>query len=91
MIEVTERARQQLKEILKANTDEPEACLRLTANEQGQLGLAIDMERQGDQVVEHEESKVLLVEKELSDKLEGITIDVEDTQEGTKLVISSQY
>ena len=90
MIEVTERARQELKRILTANTDEPEACLRLTANDQDQLGLAIDMERQGDQVVEHEDSKVLLVEKDLADTLQGITIDVEDTPEGARLVISSE-
>jgi Fe-S cluster assembly iron-binding protein IscA len=42
MIGVTERAKQELKKMLAANTDEPESCLRLTANEQGQLGLAID-------------------------------------------------
>jgi len=90
MIGVTEGARQELKRILTANTDEPEACLRLTANDQGQLGLAIDVERQDDQVVEHEDSKVLLVEKGLADALQGITIDVEDTLEGTRLVVSGE-
>lgn len=78
MLGVTERARQELKRILTANTDKPEACLKLTANDQGQLGLAIDVERQGDQAMEHEDSKVLLVEKDLSDTLQGITIDVEE-------------
>lgn len=90
MIGVTERAKEELKNILTANTDQPEACLRLTLNEQGQLGLAIDTERQGDQAVEHEESKVLLVEKDLADTLQGITIDVEDTEEGAKLVVSNE-
>jgi len=64
--------------------------LRLTANAQGQLGLAIDVERQGDQAVEHEDSKVLLVEKGLADTLQRIAIDVEDTPEGARLVISSE-
>jgi len=90
MIGVTERAREELKRVLTANTDESEACLRLTANDQGQLGLAIDMEREDDHVVEHDDSKVLLVEKELADALEGVTIDVEDTPEGARLVISSE-
>ena len=90
MLGVTERARQKLKRMLTANTDKPEACLRLTANDQGQLGLAIDVERQGDQAVEHEDSKVLLVEKDLADTLQGITIDVEDTPEGARLVIPSE-
>lgn len=42
MIEVSERAKQELKKILVANPDEPDTCLRLAVNEQGQLGLAID-------------------------------------------------
>ena len=73
--------------MLTANTDEPEACLRLTANDQGQLGLAIDVERDGDQAVEHQDSKVL-AEKDLADTLQGLTIDVEDTPRGARLVIS---
>jgi len=90
MIGVAERARQELKKILTANTGEPEACLRLSANDQGQLGLAIDKERQGDQAIEHEGSKLLLVEKNLAATLQGITIGVEDTPEGAKLVITGE-
>ena len=90
MVGVTERARQELKDILTTNTDEPEACLRLTADDQGQLRLAIDVEKQDDQVVEHEDSKVLLVEKDLADALQGVTIDIEDTSEGARLVISGE-
>jgi Fe-S cluster assembly iron-binding protein IscA len=90
MIGVTERAKQELRKMLAANTDEPEACLRLTSNEQGQLGLAIDAERQGDQVVEHDDLKVLVVENDLADSLQGITMDVQDSpeDEGAKLVLS---
>jgi len=88
MIGVTERAKQELKRILTTNTDKPEACLRLASNELGQLGLAIDVEKEDDHVVEHEDSKVLLVEKDLADTLQGSTIDVEDTPDGAKLGIS---
>ncbi len=90
MIGATERAKQELKRILDDNTDKPEACLRLTSDEKGQLGLAVDVERQGDQAIEHEDSKVLLVEGSLADRLQGITIDVEDTPEGAKLVVSAE-
>lgn len=48
VIGATVRAKQELKRILTDNTDEPDAYLRLSANEQGQLGLAIDKEREGD-------------------------------------------
>jgi len=57
MMGVTERARQELERILLDNVDNPEAGLRLTARESGRLGLAIDVERPGDQVVEHDGSK----------------------------------
>ena len=90
MIGVTERAKEELKKILDANTDNAEASLRLMANDQGQLGLVIDMEKQGDQTIEHEDSKVLLVEENLIDALQGVTIDVEDTSEGARLVISTE-
>ena len=90
MITATEPAKQELKRILNANTDKPEACFRLTADEWGQLRLAIDMEKDGDQAIEHEGLKLILAEKELADTLQGITIDVEDTPEGTKLVITGE-
>ena len=87
MIGVTERARHELKRVLSDNVDNPQAGLRLTTSSTGQFGLGIDIEAPGDQVVEHEGSKVLLVEQELVDQLEGVTIDVEDTPEGPKLAI----
>ena len=88
MIGVTESARQELKRILSAKVDMPQARLRLTARGQGQLGLGIDIEMPGDEVVEHEGSKVLIVEHRLATSLEGVTLDVEDTPQGLQLVIS---
>ena len=87
MLSVTESAKQKLKEMLSDKVEDPQQSLRLTANTSGQLGLSIDMEATGDQVVEHEGSKVLLVEEELATRLEGITLDTEDTPEGPKLAI----
>ncbi len=37
-----------------------------------------------------EDSKMLLVEKDLADTLQGTTIDVEETPAGVRLVISSE-
>ena len=87
MLDVTERARQELKKLLSANVDDPQMGLRLTTTDTGHFGLSVDTEAPDDQVVEHEGSKVLLVEQELVDQLEGVTIDVEDTPEGPKLAI----
>jgi len=90
MIGVTERAKHELKKILSANVDSPLAGLRLSATEQNRLGLGLDIEASGDTVVEHEGSKVLMVEGELADSLRGISVDVEDTQDGPRLVIVNE-
>jgi Fe-S cluster assembly iron-binding protein IscA len=87
MINVTERAKQELKRLLIASVDWPNACLRLMERGQGKLGLGIDIEAQGDQVLEYEGAKVLLVQPELATSLKQVTLDVDDTLEGTKLVI----
>lgn len=87
MIEVSERAKQELKRILMDHVDNPQAGLRLTASEPSQFGLGLDVEMPDDQVVEHEGSKVLLVTKELAVSLQGITMDVQETSGGPKLVL----
>jgi len=87
MIDVTERARQELKRILSQKVDMPQARLRLVARGQGELGLGIDIEALGDQVVEYEGLKVLVVEPGLATELTGVTLDVDDTSERTELVI----
>lgn len=89
MIGVTDRAKEELKNILDSNADDQELSLRLVTNEQGQIGIALDKERPGDNVVEHNGSKVLLVEDALVPHLVGITIDIEDTPEGPRLAIVS--
>ena len=87
MIVVTKRAKQELKRILSGKVENWYAGLRLTANGQGQLGLGVDVEMPGDHVVEYDGSKVLLVEPALDSNLNMITLDVEDTGDGSELVI----
>ena len=88
MLTVTQRAKQELKEMLSAKVDDPQAGLRLvTSGPPGQFGLSIDMEMPGDQVVEDKGSKVLLVEPGLANRLEGYTLDLEDAAGVPKLVI----
>ena len=87
MIDVTDCARQELKRILSSNVDNSYARLRLIARDQGCFGLGIDVELPGDEVVEYEGSGLLLVEHELAVSLKGVTIDVDDTPDGTQIVI----
>jgi len=90
MLTVTESAKQELKKILSAKVDNPQAGLRLVTSGSGQFGLSIDVETPGDQVVVHEGSKVLLVEGELTTQLERHTLDIEDTAEGPALVLRKE-
>lgn len=88
MLTVTDNAKQELKKTLLAHTDDPEVSLRLELKPPGQFGLVLDREAEGDQVVEHEGIKVLLVAAELAPAVEGITLDVQDTPDGPKLAVS---
>lgn len=90
MIEITKHARQELKKILNDNVDHPQARLRLTSSGGEHLGLGVDIEMPDDQIVEHEGSCVLLVARELADRLAGIILDVQDTGDGPQLVIAEQ-
>ncbi|MFC1966901.1 hypothetical protein ACFLWI_08205, partial [Chloroflexota bacterium] len=87
MITVTKHAKKELKRILSDNVDNWYASLRLVSNDQGGLGLGVDIRMPGDRVVVYEGSKVLLVEPELDSKLKGVTLDIEDTGNGRRLII----
>ncbi|MFC1920806.1 hypothetical protein ACFLYQ_03665 [Chloroflexota bacterium] len=87
MINVTERAKQELTRILFDKVDMPQARLRLTSGEQGQLGIGIDIELPGDRIVEYRGTRVLVVERRLDSSLNGIVLDVDDTPQGLQLVI----
>lgn len=88
MLNVTDGAREELKKTLSAHTSDPEVSLRLELKSPGQLGLSLGKETEGDEVVEHEDTKVLLVAPDLAPTVEGVTLDVQETEEGTKLVVN---
>jgi Fe-S cluster assembly iron-binding protein IscA len=90
MLTVTDGARKQLKEILSGKVDNPLAGLRLTHSSPGEFALNVDIELPCDQVVEHEGSKVLLVEQALADSLDGVTLDVQDTADGPELIVLTE-
>lgn len=91
MITVTERAKQTLKKALATTgVDDPGIGLRLTPIAKGEFQLVLDGEKEGDLVVEHEGSKVLLVGEQISRALEGKTIDRDESVKGPRLVISSE-
>jgi Fe-S cluster assembly iron-binding protein IscA len=85
---VTESAKQALKEILSRHIGEPDVGLRMVPGSSGEFGLTVDKEEEGDEVVEYEGSKVLLLGHAMNEVLEGCTIDVREANEERRLVIS---
>ena len=90
MIVITDGARMELKKLLSENSAETNALLRLTANEEGQLGLILDHEQPGDNIVEHEGTKVFAIESDLAGHLNGVTLDIEETPEGPMLMLKQE-
>lgn len=90
MINVTERAKDELKKLLMRSVDWPGARLRLLDKGSGKLGLGVDIEGSNDQVLEHQGDRILVVEESLASRLDCITLDVDDTPEGVELVICEE-
>ena len=87
MIEITDRAKAELKRLLLDKVDWPGACLRLLDRGEGRLGLGIDIESETDCVVEYDGDVLMVVEDELAARIDGIMLDVDSTDEGVELVI----
>jgi Fe-S cluster assembly iron-binding protein IscA len=87
MLSVTQSAVQQLAEMLEeAESDEDEG-LRLMDQGEGRLTLAVDETHEGDQVVGNGTRAVLFIDPELSDALDGTTLDTVDGPDGTQLTL----
>lgn len=85
MIEITAAAKVELKRILDENSQDPSMLLRLTAGPDGSLGLILDKAAQDDNLFEHDGITVLAIEKGLAGMMNGISMDIEDTDEGPML------
>jgi len=91
MLTVTTTAKEKFKEALETKTTDPEIAMRiiLSPSKPNQLQLVLDKEKKGDQVVETEEGrKVLLIGADLVSALEETVIDYKETPEATGFTIS---
>ena len=87
MITITERAKEELKDVLFAAESEPYEGLRLLPTSEGVFELMLDTELSGDLVVEHEGYKVLLIGIEYCKILNGKTVGCCDTEDGAILFV----
>jgi iron-sulfur cluster assembly protein len=88
MVKVTDRARIALKGALSRSIEEEGVGLRLDVSEEGGLALYPDRAKDGDEVVEHEGNPLLLLGDNVAEPLAGATIDLTETPEGERLVVT---
>jgi Fe-S cluster assembly iron-binding protein IscA len=90
MVTVTEQAAGKLMEQLQAAGTGSGTSFRLVASssKSGGLELVFGEEKEGDQVVENQGRKVLLLDAEVTQLLDGRTISFEETTQGGGFKIS---
>ena len=89
MIHVTERARETFMETLEL-VDNPGLILRIGPTESG-LGVFPDtLQKDDDEVIEHDGRAVLLIDRDVSEEFADTTIDVEEDANGSHFVLRRQ-
>ncbi len=90
MLTVTALAGGKMKEAIQAKTTDSEVGFRLIPypSRPNRLKIVLDKEKEGDQVVESEGVKILLLSPEVVPMLEGMVIDYQETSQGGDLTIS---
>lgn len=90
MLTVTELAAEKLKEAIQGQTEDPELAIRLvpSVSRPNQLDMALEKEKEGDQVVESQGVKVLFVSAELAGVMDGMVIDCQETPRGVQFSIA---
>lgn len=78
MVNVTERAKGQLKKLLETRSDDPSVGLRLGTTASGQFSVFPDREHRDDEVVEYRGSVVLLVGQDIAQMIGETTIDCDE-------------
>lgn len=87
MLQITESAKVALKTKLDSVETQPGQCVRIKAAPGGQFSLSLDVETPGDQVVNHGETKILVVDSETAKQLEGLVLDLRDSGKGPDLTL----
>lgn len=87
MIDVTERALDELVAIKGASNPQPGQGISLIVDENGDLGLTLAWPDETDQVFERDGEPIMIIPEVLADPLDGVVIDYQDTpgQEGFTL------
>ncbi len=88
MVKVTDKAREELKKLLLSSARDAETSIRLSYGTLGQFGLVLSREKDGDEVVHSHGLKVLLIGNEFLRLLDGMTLDVANSQSEREFIIT---
>ena len=91
MVTVTDTAKEELKRILDAKNLASGRCLRLAMPPvwvgEGDFGIVIDEEGDGDHVVNLQDLKVLLLDAGLAERLSTAVLDFKDSPDGPRFTL----
>ena len=91
MVEVTENAKQELKRILQTQSLEPGKHLRLATPPvwvgDGDFGVVVDEQRDGDHEVQHQGVTLLLVDEALMQHMAKAVMDFKQSPEGPRFTL----
>jgi len=94
MVRVTERAATALQDMLTDRNAPPEVGVRLVPNGKGGLGMTVDAPLPGDEIIERDQTPVLIVDGAIKDRMAEMVVDYQsaedDTQTGGGFVLRSQ-
>lgn len=78
MVRVTDQAASALQELLADQAAPPEAGVRLSPSAGGNLGMSIETPHDGDEVIEREETPLLIVDGSVAPGLSDMVVDYRD-------------
>ena len=91
MLTVTSTAKEKFTEILQERETDPDVAIRVIASPsvENKFDLILDRKKEGDQVIENEEGKnILLIGAKVASALEGKTVDYNEKPQGAGFTIS---
>ncbi len=91
MVSVTDRAKERLKRILSSNAEDASQGLRLCSRVTGEYDLIVDWEKEGDQVVEYEGARILLLAEDVRRSLDGGVVDFVHADGRLRLIMPAEY
>ena len=91
MVTVTDEANEELRRILSTRSCDLGKCLRLAMPPMwdgvGDFGIVVDVEGEGDQSVELDGLKILLVDPLIAERLVNAVLDFKDSPDGCRFTL----